>query len=246
MQFTYDSYRNLIILLKNKDYVVSSYHNWEDKKRCVILRHDIDYELSKAVEIAEIEKTMGVNSTFFVLLTSDFYNVFSKKSCNVLKGVLSLGHEIGLHFDEVRYPQYYGNTKRLKEKIEEEAKLLELAIDAPVKTVSMHRPSKEMLEANLKIPGIVNSYGDIFFKEFKYLSDSRKRWREPVEEIIQSQKFDKLHILTHAFWYEKEEIDIHDSLEQFVNHANRTRYESLADNITDLNSVMRMDEVAGR
>ena len=53
---------------------------------------------------------------------------------------------------------------------------------------------------------MINSYGQTFFHDFKYLSDSRRRWREPVEEIIRSGTYDRLHILTHAFWYHKQRI----------------------------------------
>lgn len=44
------------------------------------------------------------------------------------------------------------------------------------------------LEADLQIPGIMNSYGRTFFHDFKYLSD--RRWREPVLDIIRSEEYD--------------------------------------------------------
>ena len=39
------------------------------------------------------------------------------------------------------------------------------------------------------VPGMINGYGKVYFKEFKYLSDSRRWWREPVEEIIESGQY---------------------------------------------------------
>ena len=100
-----------------------------------------------------------------------------------------------------------------------------------------------ILDADLTIPGIINSYGSEFFKGFKYISDSRRRWREPVEEIVDSGEFQRLHILTHAFWYEQEEVDIHQSVRTFVNHANEERYRTMSDNITDIGSIMDLNEV---
>lgn len=111
--------------------------------------------------------------------------------------------------------------------------------------MSMHRPSKNILDADLKIPGIINSYGQILFKEFKYLSDSRRRWREPVDEIIASKEYNRLHILTHAFWYNNEEIDIHDSVSGFVNNGNLERYQWMESNITDISSIMKKTEIIG-
>ncbi len=99
MEFTYDGYRRLVDLLRSNKYAITNYHEWESHDKCVILRHDIDYDISKALRFAEVEKEMGVASTFFVLVTSDFYNIFSKKNSDMLKNILELGHEIGLHFD---------------------------------------------------------------------------------------------------------------------------------------------------
>ena len=121
--------------------------------------------------------------------------------------------------------------------------MLSALLETPVTTVSMHRPSRATLEANLEIPGIVNSYGTMFFHDFKYLSDSRRRWREPVLDIVRSGAYDRLHILTHAFWYETEERDIAATVQAFVNQANRERYQAMSGNITDLSSIMSESEV---
>lgn len=242
MQFTYQCYSNLISLLKYRGYSICSYHDWMEKDKCVILRHDIDNDIEKALMIAKIENDLGVTSTYFVLVTSDFYNVFSAKSHKLLQSISDCGHAIGLHFDEVRYTDIE-TPEDIKRYILDEVNLLSTAIGRPVETVSMHRPSKMILEAELNIPGIVNSYGKTFFREFKYLSDSRRRWREPVEEIIESKVYDRLHILTHPIWYNNKEIDIHDTIFQFVNAGNKNRYTAEKENITDLDSIMREDEV---
>lgn len=211
MEFSYTGYRNLLENIKRHGYVFTDYHNYNNYEQCVILRHDIDNDISKAVKIARLEQGFGgVQSTFFVLLSSNFYNVYSHENEKLLKMIFECGHEIGLHFDEARYPECYGNPEKIKEKILWEAQMLSDLLGVPVKSVSMHRPSREILDADLKIPGIVNSYGAEFFHEFKYLSDSRRRWRESVEEIIQSEEFKRIHILTHSFWYADEEMQVKD------------------------------------
>lgn len=221
--------------LKNNGYEYASYHDWKDKERCVILRHDIDYSVDKAFNLAVLEHDMGISSTYFVLVTSDFYNVFSLSISERLNSILKLGHDIGLHFDEVRYPECM-SMDDLVERIKDESKLLSKAIDYEVSVVSMHRPSKAVLDADLVIPGIINSYE--YFKQFKYLSDSRRRWREPVETVVDSGEYNRLHILTHAFWYNEKKITIEESISKFVNHANTERYAQMDQNITDLQSIM--------
>lgn len=243
MNFTYESYQGLLQLLRDHNYEIATYHNWEQSKKCVILRHDIDNDIEKSLQLAKVENSCGVKSTYFVLVTSDFYNVFSKQSAEMLREIMSLGHEIGLHFDEVQYPELAGNGEKISEKISQEARLLRCVTGIPVTIVSMHRPSKEILSADLHIPNMINSYGKVFFDDFKYLSDSRRRWREPVEQIIQSEQYERLHILTHAFWYAEQEKSIQKSVSNFVNAGNQKRYLAFADNITDLAAIMKPEEV---
>lgn len=241
MTFSYDGYRSLLALIREHHYPIISYRNWDDFDRCVILRHDIDTDIKKALKMARLEVEEGVVSTYFVLLTSDFYNVFSKQNAEMLQEILSLGHDIGLHFDEVRYPECT-SIEAVKKKIQYEVGTLEKAIGSKIHAVSMHRPSKLIMDADLKIEGLINFYGKVFFKEFKYLSDSRRRWREPVEDIIKSEKFDRLQILTHAFWYDEQEYNLHDSVSGFINSGNRDRYHFMQSNFTDLESVMAEKE----
>ena len=240
LEFTYSAYKHLIELLSSKGYVYTSYYDWPYYEKCVIMRHDIDNDIAKALEFAKMEKELGVKSTYFVLLTSDLYNPFSLYSSNMLKGIIDCGHEVGLHFDECRYAN---EESSICERIVNEAKMLENIIERPVKTVSMHRPSKKTLENDLKIPGLINSYDQVFFKEFKYLSDSRRRWREPVIDIVESEISNRLHILTHAFWYYHEEKPIKETLLDFVNRANGERYTTMKNNMTYFEDILSEGEV---
>lgn len=160
MSFTYNDYRKLMTLLRDNGYAFANYHNFAEHKRCVIMRHDVDNSLPQAVRMAELEAENGVQSTFFVLLRTDFYNVASASAQKMLRRILALGHEIGLHFDEKAYEG--GDAEDMIRRILREKDILSALLDTEVTTVSMHRPSKAALEANEKIPGMVNSYGEVF------------------------------------------------------------------------------------
>lgn len=237
MKFTYAAYRDLLSLLRERGYAFRDYHTYSDAPHCVILRHDIDTSLPQAVKLAELEADEGVQSTWFILLRTDFYNVFSKSGQEALDRIRSLGHEIGLHFDEASYVPAL-DLDGVVQSVIKECGLLSALLETQVSTVSMHRPSKTTLEADFQIPGIVNSYGKTFFHDFKYLSDSRRRWREPAEEIIRAGEHDRLHILTHAFWYHETEEDISRTMGDFIRSANRERYAQMMENITDLPSIL--------
>lgn len=243
MNFTYESYFNLIERLRNCGYILSSYKDYPLNGQCAILRHDVDYSLRKALQLAEKENVGGVKSTYFIMITNEFYNVFSREGEGILRTITSLGHTIGLHFDEARYPNDVGNPDSVIKKIRYEADILARVTEKPVEMMSMHRPSRNIIDANLKIPGIINTYGEEFFRNFKYLSDSRRRWREPIEEIIEQRKEKRIQILVHPFWYGEEEIDMKTSIIEFVNGANKERYMNFMDNFSDLSDVMALSEV---
>ena len=107
----------------------------------------------------------------------------------------------------------------------------------------MHRPSRETLGADYHFSnGLINSYGKEFFLDFKYVSDSRMRWRENVDDIVASGQYKRLHILTHAFWYNDEENTMKNIIEAFIKEGEKDRFNSLNDNITDLESILLTGE----
>ena len=68
LEFTYRAYQELIELLKKNNYEVCDYYNYKKFNKCVILRHDVDLSLEKALELAKLENSLGVYSTYYVLL----------------------------------------------------------------------------------------------------------------------------------------------------------------------------------
>ncbi len=244
MQFTYKAYSNMIELLREKGYIFSNYHNCVDVNKPVILRHDIDYSLEKALKLAKLEYELRVSSTYFVMLTTKFYNLMSRDNLKIVDKIKEYGHDIGLHFDEVNYPEYYYDTHGgVRDVIFQEARLFKQITGIDVKSVSMHRPSQKTLNSDYDLSPMMNSYSKYFFDEFKYISDSRRRWREDIEGIINAGEYNKLHILTHAFWYNIEEIGIKDSIKEFIENANAERFYILSENISDLESIISMREI---
>ena len=92
MTFTYNGYLGLLNLLKENGYSIGDYNDCKKHERCVILRHDVDTDLQKASKMAELEYRNGIKSTYFVLLTSNFYNVCSQKNRKILKEIQGICH----------------------------------------------------------------------------------------------------------------------------------------------------------
>lgn len=241
MEFTYKAYKNLIITSLENGYDICSYKKVDKFDKSIILRHDIDFSPSRAIDIARIEYQLGVKSTYFILLSTEFYNVFSKETAGIFNEILDMGHDIGLHFDEQRYDA--SSINQMKDYVYHESKILEKALGVSINVVSMHRPSKISLDNNIKFEGIINSYSQMFFKDMKYVSDSRMNWREDVIEIIKSNKYDKIHILTHPFWYSNKFEKTEDKLMCFINDAKINRYDSLNSNFRDLIEYIKREDI---
>lgn len=79
MKFAYDDYLYLIDLLSEGGYQSTDYQHFAETNRPVILRHDIDMSLHKALTFARLENRISIRSTYFVLLSSNFYNVFFER-----------------------------------------------------------------------------------------------------------------------------------------------------------------------
>lgn len=241
MDFTYSAYEELLSFIKQNRYDICTYENYKRSNRCVLLRHDIDFSPKAALSLAEIEHKHNVQSTYFILLSTGFYNPFHRKDYDIIQKIRDLGHKIGLHFDEARYT--ISNREQLTRYVEKEVHIMSQGLDMKINVASMHRPSKWVLEKNVQFDAVINSYGTEFFNDFKYLSDSRMNWREDVFRVVQSNTYDRLHILTHPIWYGEEQSNIKDILLDLINKQRYICYENMRDNIRDLDELFHINEI---
>ena len=155
MKFTYEAYTKLVNNLKEKGYEISDYTSCDKHEKVAILRHDIDNSLEKAIALAKLEQKLEVSSTYFVLLTSTFYNIFNNETRDKILEIHKMGHNIGLHFDELNYnindDDLYG--EKIKEYIKKEISIMANWLGIDICAVSMHRPSSKTLQANYNLGG---------------------------------------------------------------------------------------------
>ena len=205
--FTYRHYQECIELAKSKSYEFYRLCDYasltSDSKKSIFMRHDVDHCLDLALNMAELERDLGVNSTYYVRMHSKNYNVLSLQSTKKLRSIIAMGHEVGLHY-EPSYAEIM-NIDKLKF-LKSDLSALENCLSYKVVGVSPHEPTREgtfkIEESLLSQVGLkYQAYDDIFFKNMKYISDSSCNWREGcMHEFIESET-DRLCILTHPFWW---------------------------------------------
>lgn len=127
---TYDEYEGLLqkVLRRWKPIL---YYEWQTEQDCILWRHDIDYSPLKALSLAEIEAKYGLKSTFFLLLRSPYYNALDRRTVGIVKRILSLGHDVGLHvdFDFCVAKSRVLTQKSVEEYIDSEKSILEALLD---------------------------------------------------------------------------------------------------------------------
>lgn len=168
---------------------------------CTILRHDVDFSLRKAVEMARMDAEEGARATFFVLLTAPYYNPLSEKGAARVREIADLGHEVGLHYDASGFERMDSEARRRRVGLLA-ATLADVA-GVEVTSVAQHKPASSPVRE--RFPAFRDAY-EPRFVEAGYLSDSRQRWSQddPAEYL---RAHPRCQLLVHPVWWHAEPVD---------------------------------------
>ena len=209
--FTTDNYKRLLILAQKK-YKFIQYPKINEEKSFLLWRHDCDYSLNRSLRLAQIENEVGVQSTFFLNPHSEFYNLNEKKQSKIIRDIIDLGHNIGLHFDA----NYYNVEleDQLDDLVSKEARWLEEWFGQKVEVFSFHNPTKFLLGCeNDKYGDLINCYSTFFKENVDYCSDSNGYWRfKRLEDVLTEGVNSRLQVLTHPGWWQEEEMVARDRI----------------------------------
>jgi hypothetical protein len=159
-----------------------------------LLRHDCEGDLVTALRLGEMEKELGIISTYFVQLRSPLYNVLSRPQGRFVRALLDLGHRLGLHFDERSHD--HASPAEIADLVDVERAMLGDEFGVPVEVVSFHQPSARVLENQIKVR-CLNTYDRSDMRNLGYLSDSNWKWREDPIEAFRSRTHHHLQLLLH-------------------------------------------------
>ena len=207
--FSYDDYREIISIIKSTGRHCS-YAEALGKDNFVIMRHDVEYSVERAYQMAKVEQSMDFVSTFFFQWTNNTYNILSRRNMDMIKDMHERGQHIGLHF------ALNGMTdmQQIRKRIQMEIDILSEMFGFEITEFSIHRPSKDVLRENIKLDGILNAYQDDFFTfadkinestalTVKYMSDANHIWRYGYPDEANITGYDKVQILVHPFAWSK-------------------------------------------
>lgn len=175
--FTLDKYRQLCVEIQSAGYrsiTIEQYAVGMPHRKAVMLRHDVDSWPRNALDMAYLEHSLGIISTYY------FRRSPLSENREVINDISSLGHEIGYHYEDLA--THRGNFRRALQSFKDN--LEHFRSFYPVRTAVMHgRPlskwdSKDLWKQNsYKELGIVcEPYLDIDFQRIAYLTDTGNCW----------------------------------------------------------------------
>ena len=203
--FTEERYVDVLRCLKKVGWKFLSYPAYRDNKNALLLRHDVDVSVCRALRMAELEHLEGVCSTYCFLLHSSFYNLLDKDIVKKVKTIAGYGHHIGLHF----YPGWYDiqyhkmQYDSLVHKLCIEKKILEELFECSIEMFSFHNPEEgDFIHCEEdEIGDMVNCYGKYFKQNYDYISDSNGYWRfERLLDFL-ARNHNAAQILLHPVWW---------------------------------------------
>lgn len=183
-EFSITHYQECIQSAINQGYKIGpvcDYDKLGDKY--ILLRHDVDFNMDFAYEMAMIDADMDVSSTFYILLQSTTYNALSPNNIELLKLIDAYDHEIGWQIDS-------------RTQLALEYKMLEAITGRKVKTFAQHYST---LTTKPHVDYMIDAM-DWDRLRVKYISESSRNWREGCM-CKWIGKLDRLEILTHPLWW---------------------------------------------
>lgn len=161
MDFTLTKYRELLIALRDS----SMQYN---------IRHDVDLRPGHSLRVAQIEKALNIQSTYYFRTVPESFDE------HVIKEIANLGHAIGYHYESLStthgdidkaYSDFVMNIERLRQIV-------------PIKTICMHGSPRTKWDNrdlwkyyNYHDLGIDNEpYLDTDWSKALYLTDTGRRW----------------------------------------------------------------------
>jgi len=211
--FTEASYRRLLERTA-RDYRFVAFDSTVNEPH-IVLRHDLDTSLHRALALARIEAELGISATYFLFSRSLYYNLLHPASKALVNQIVGLGHRLGLHFD-VSMPYEQSEFLAL---LDQEKRLLEQEFRRKIGAVSFHLAGnfESRLPTESIVSCMVNAYSTEMREKFKYVSDSNGVWRfDRWEDVIDPNQFPRLHILIHPEWWTPESMTPRQRLQRAI------------------------------
>ena len=192
--FTLAHYKETLVAFGKSGYQTTLMDKHVQGKQ-LILVHDVDMDVSLVLPMAKIEQAVGTVSTYFFRMGAKNYNLFSRETISVIREIKNMGHDVGYHY-EMPASKLNSDADNIQNVITFFAEQTGIELSY----FNVHEPARTGIDMSSILPERNRCYNSLFFKDFKYISDSSARWREGCF-CGHVEKHEKLLVLTHPFWW---------------------------------------------
>lgn len=165
----------------------------------ILLRHDVDYSLDMALEVARVNADLGVRGTFLLLARSETYNLLSESALRSVEQIARLGQALGLHATVP--PSTSSTADEIGALVRSDFDLIKGEISGLSPVFSWHNPTEAILERtspNPTIGGLVNCYAAPFIRDALYMADSNLRHTVAAfMEAVSDARHARIQLLLH-------------------------------------------------
>lgn len=192
------AYRSLLRLTLDEGY---QFINFFDERpaegKFIYLRHDIDWSLKLALQVAEVNHSLGISATFFMLLRGHNYNFFDQRELEDVRAIHALGQHIGFHY--ALPPVIPADDAAFINLIKQDFEVFAREFPQADPIFAWHNTTPQVIEWGLthEIPGLLNVYNKALFKDIAYYSDSLARHTVPELEAIIRRGHPVIQLLFH-------------------------------------------------
>jgi hypothetical protein len=167
--------------------------------KVLVLRHDVDISLEYVAPVLAAESELGVRSTVFVRTSALGYSLDDPATASAVRRMADGGFEVGLHYE------FGADARNDRIDLQRQKQALEQCLGKPVPGAAPHRVAiakREPPVETIKSIGFeYDAFEPRFTREFKYISDSRRRWREGCF-CSWIDAAERLQVLTHPVWWQ--------------------------------------------
>lgn len=183
IDFTFESFKNLLISFQEEGYAIQSVHDFLTKPRikALVLRHDIDRYPNNALQMAKMEAELGVKATYYFRIIPSVYRE------EIIREVQNLGHEVSYHYEDLSLNggNYQKSMEHFKHHLERFRKY------SPALTICRHGSplskwdNKKLWEKfNYQDFGIIgDTEFDIDYNKVFYISDNGMGWNKTSTSV---------------------------------------------------------------
>lgn len=188
--FTLKTYRLLLEAFQKAGYRFQTFEEFMEapaEGKVIVMRHDVDELAWNALKMAKLENELGIRSTFF------FRTVKQSNVPEVIRGIVSLGHEVGYHYEDLSATE--GDVEQAIACFQTHLEYFRQFY--PVKSVCMHGSSTSRFDnrelwkqCRLSDFGLIGEpYLTVDFNTVFYLSDTGYAWdggKYAVRDVVEN------------------------------------------------------------